>query len=93
MNPNISSKTALLSQIDQLSFVVTEWNLYLDTHPEDENALHHFHKALALRKQALQNYAEKYGPLTIDTANDGQSHSWQWVLQPWPWEFQRKGGC
>ena len=31
--------------------------------------------------------------LTIDTANDNMSRSFQWVQQPWPWEPQRKGGC
>ena len=46
-----------------------------------------------LRKEALKQYAEQYGPLTIDTANDRMSRSFEWVMQPWPWEVNRKGGC
>ena len=46
-----------------------------------------------MRQEALETYARFYGPLTIDTANDNMSRSFQWVQQPWPWEPQRKGGC
>ena len=42
-------------------------------------------------KRALKQYAEQYGPLTIDTANDRMSRSFEWVMQPWPWEVNRKG--
>ena len=65
----------------------------LDTHPEDEDALAFFREKVELRKEALKQYAEQYDPLTIDTANDRMSRSFEWVMQPWPWEVYRKGGC
>ena len=37
-------------------------NLYLDTHPEDEDALAFFREKVELRKEALKQYAEQYGP-------------------------------
>ena len=80
-------------RIDQVSFAVVEMNLYLDTHPEDEDALAFFREKVELRKEALKQYAEQYDPLTIDTANDRMSRSFEWVMQPWPWEVNRKGGC
>ena len=83
----------LLAWIDQVSFAVVEMNLYLDTHPEDEDALAFFREKVELRKEALKQYAEQYDPLTIDTANDRMSRSFEWVMQPWPWEVNRKGGC
>ena len=45
------------------------------------------------KEETLKQYAEQYGPLTIDTANDRMSRSFEWVMQPWPWEVNRKGGC
>ena len=36
------SREKLLAWIDQVSFAVVEMNLYLDTHPEDEDALAFF---------------------------------------------------
>ena len=79
MMPQMPSREKLLAWIDQVSFAVVEMNLYIDTHPEDE--------------EALKQYAEQYDPLTIDTANDRMSRSFEWVMQPWPWEVNRKGGC
>ena len=56
-------------------------------------ALAFFREKVELRKEALKQYAEQYDPLTIDTANDRMSRSFEWVMQPWPWEVNRKGGC
>ena len=86
MMPQMPSREKLLAWIDQVSFAVVEMNLYLDTHPEDEDALAFFREKVELRKEALKQYAEQYGPLTIDTANDRMSRSFAWVMQPWPWE-------
>ena len=93
MMPQMPSREKLLAWVDQVSFAVVEMNLYLDTHPEDEDALAFFREKVELRKEALKQYAEQYDPLTIDTANDRMSRSFEWVMQPWPWEVNRKGGC
>ena len=87
------NREILLAWINQVSFAVNEMTLYLDTHPDDEDALAFFREKLKMRQEALETYARFYGPLTIDTANDNMSRSFQWVQQPWPWEPQRKGGC
>ncbi len=87
------NRESLLAWINQVSFAVNEMTLYLDTHPDDEDALAFFREKLKMRQEALETYARFYGPLTIDTANDNMSRSFQWVQQPWPWESQRKGGC
>ncbi|HJC14340.1 MAG TPA: spore coat protein CotJB [Candidatus Fusicatenibacter intestinigallinarum] len=87
------NRESLLAWINQVSFAVNEMTLYLDTHPDDEDALAFFREKLKMRQEALETYARFYGPLTIDTANDNMSRSFQWVQQPWPWEPQRKGGC
>ena len=59
--------------------------------PPEELAF--FREKVELLKEALKQYAEQYGPLTIDIANDRMSRSFEWVMQPWPWEVNRKGGC
>ena len=87
------NRESLLAWINQVSFAVNEMTLYLDTHPDDEDALAFFREKLKMRQEALETYARFYGPLTIDTTNHNMSRSFQWVQQPWPWEPQRKGGC
>lgn len=78
------NQAQLLHWIDKVSFAVMEFTLYLDSHPRDRNAIECFNHYAALRREALQMYAERFGPLTIDTANPEEF--WKWAEQPWPWE-------
>lgn len=86
MMQNPRSKAQLLKYISEVSFAVTDIALYLDTHPEDKEALAYFKEHSKKRNEALKEYAQCYGPITVDTANDAQCDSWEWVNQPWPWE-------
>ena len=74
----------LLHWIDMVSFAVVDITEYLDSHPRDEKAIQYFNQYVDLRRTALKAYSEKYGPLTIDTANPDEF--WAWAEQPWPWE-------
>ncbi len=75
----------LLQWISMVSFACTDSALYLNTHPDCSEALAYHHKHMALRKQALEEYARLYGPLTMDSAVSN-SNNWMWIQQPWPWE-------
>jgi spore coat protein JB len=88
----------LLSQITEISFTVNDLNLYLDTHPLDENALNSFKDAMTQRKQLLQTYADNFEPLTMncicpDTNNKTKTQTkypdqrhFTWSDGPLPWE-------
>lgn len=79
----------LMRWINVVSFAVDDAKLFLDTHPENQEALSFFNEYSKLRNQALKEYARYYGPLTIDTAASG-ADSWNWIHEPWPWQ---EGGC
>ncbi len=79
------TRKQMLDWVDMVSFAVTEANLYLDTHPEDQAALSYFREYSRLRNEALEEFASMYGPLTVDTAVKCQK-TWEWVNRPWPWE-------
>lgn len=89
MNKRFNSRDELMRTINEVSLAVNDIALYLNTHPDDENALAYFREKVMERNEALKEYAVNYGPLTIDTAKDDCSRQWDWVMQPWPWE----GGC
>lgn len=84
MMSNQMSREQLMQWLNMVSFAVVDIMLYLDTHPEDEEALKYFNYYAEQRKAALHAYAEKYGPLTIDTARPG--NYWDWSDVPLPWE-------
>ena len=85
------ARKELLQKINEVSFAVNDITLYLDTHPCDEKALAYYEEMSEMREKALKEYARLYGPLTIDTGNDSDLKSWQWMEQPFPWE--QEGGC
>lgn len=80
------SRSQLLQHINEVSFAVNDIILYLDSHPCDGKAMEFYEENVKKRNKALREYAKYYGPLTIDTADDAQSNSWEWISQPWPWE-------
>ena len=87
MNRNqTSQRLCLLQQINEVSFAVNDMILYLDTHPEDERALRYFADVSDRRNKLMAEYAEKYGPLTIDDAAVSSESMWKWSQQPFPWE-------
>lgn len=80
----------LLDRIYEISFAVDDVKLYLDTHPWDDEALVYFNEYSRLRNEALREYAQYYGPLTIDTVACSGYQKWNWINEPWPWQ---EGGC
>ena len=88
MNPSMPgapiSKQALMNQINESCFALDDVILFLDTHPDDAEALEHFKYYSELCKKAKKLYSEKFAPLTIDTATP--DCYWNWVKEPWPWE-------
>ena len=55
----MSDRCTLLQQINEISFVVNDLNLYLDTHPTDTSALEEFSQAMAQRRQLLDAFAKE----------------------------------
>lgn len=81
----MSKKTSLLNRIQVCDFALKEANLFLDTHPQNKEALDYFLKHKALREQAYNEYVSTYGPLTpLDYSGNGDWSSW--TNNPWPWE-------
>ena len=40
----MNERTMLLRKLDAYAFAAYDWNLYLDTHPDDKDAIAMFHK-------------------------------------------------
>ena len=86
MRKQPSPRCSFLQQINEVSFAVNDMLLYLDTHPEDQKELRYFSDISDRRNQLMAEYAEKYGPLTIDSAAVSSENAWKWSQQPFPWE-------
>lgn len=78
-----------LGEVMALCFVSHELQLYLDTHPNDDEAFELMKNVLALADEAKRRYVAKYGPLS---PNDMQSSErFDWIEDPWPWLYRQNG--
>ncbi len=82
-----NEKDALMYQIMQYKFNLVDLNLYLDTNPNDRNAINLYNKYLNMEKQMCDKYESMYGPLTLDS-NTLNNNTWVWNNSPWPWEVR-----
>lgn len=82
------SNNQLLQKINEVSFAVNDILLFLDTHPNCEEAMNYYQEMVLLRNKYLKEYAASYGPLTVDTARMSEENCWKWALQPFPWEVE-----
>ena len=81
-------KNKLLLRLSAAQFAMFETRLFLDTHPDDEDALA-MHNKYATKYNALkQEYEEKYGPLTLSSSNSDD-----WLKNPWPWDNDANDDC
>lgn len=80
-----SEKDEMLVNIGQYSFMAHEMNLYLDTHPNDREALNKFQEFRDKANELIKNYERKYGPLSL-SGNVSSQTPFNWVTTEWPWE-------
>ncbi len=76
-----------MTELQALEFVVLELGLYLDTHPDDEEAFALFRQYVAMEKAARTAYESKYGPLFQSSA--AANETYRWLEGPWPWNYER----
>lgn len=81
MNKN---KRQLMKFINETGFALYDTALFLDTHPDDEQALSFFNHYKALYEKAVNEYTKNFGPLRITDTNCNDY--WTWGEGPWPWE-------
>lgn len=80
----MNNRNSVINQLFEASFAVDDVILYLDTHPNDKNALQYYQNAAACRMAAKREYEAQCGPLTVDQVDVSQG--WKWEQGPWPWE-------
>lgn len=89
---NNNNQAKLLRFIYEVGFAIDDVTLYLDTHPCDMQAMEYYDNYKKLYKQAMDEYTQFYGPLTIRNVSNnstGCGNYWAWANTPWPWE----GAC
>lgn len=82
------NKNKGLMSIYELGFAMTEALLYLDTHPDDAEAIEYYNSIKPQYSEAVADYEECFGAI-IATGTNGCGY-WNWQATPLSWE---KEGC
>ncbi len=77
-----------LGELMSLDFVIRELNLYLDTHPDDTDALMMLQSMNKLMAEGSARYEKTYGPITISNLVSGDAYTW--LENPWPWDYMER---
>lgn len=82
----MNDREMLMRRLSALRFVAWELHLYLDTHPEDDEALRKMQEYEHKANEVQREYEENYGPISASADTD----RWSWINDPWPWEGGEK---
>lgn len=84
VNKNELSATSL-HELQAMAFAIQDLALYLDTHREDKEALALYRSYQQIYEKCRMEYMKKHGPLTHGM--ESSSESYDWLDDPWPWEY------
>ena len=88
MNDKKSNRMTLLNKISEQEFMMVDLGLFLNSHPECQDALAAYKKHKKTYDELIDMYNCEFGPLTLYQVNN--TNYWNWVNTPWPWEME---GC
>lgn len=80
----MNEREKLLRKLSEQQFAAWEAGLFLDTHPNCQDALKAQREYTAAAKELKAKYNDSYGMLTHSCPYEG--NKWQWVCDPWPWD-------
>jgi len=80
----IMERDALLREITILDFMALDLHLFLNTNPDDQEALEMYNDCVTRSKELHEEYEVAFGPLSAYRSL-GQP-GWKWNQEPWPWE-------
>ena len=80
----------MMRKIQEIDFAIIDLNLFLDTHPQCQEAIELFKELAATSKSLKSDYQAKYAPLYVHNSTNSNSFDWVDKCEKWPWE---KGNC
>lgn len=79
----MKTRKQMLLRLSAVQFAAWELHLYLDTHPNDNNAAMRYKELEVQYQQLLAEYEDRFGPLVRPATGNA------WLNDPWPWETEK----
>ncbi len=81
-----NSRQQTLEYVQQLGFITDDIRLFLNTHPDCEEALCALKYYIAAEQKARADYEARYGVLTLEGLQNCDHYNW--INGAWPWEAE-----
>lgn len=75
----------LLKRLTMLDFMAVDMQLFLDTHPDDTNAIAKYNSIIREADNLRAQYEKSVGSL-FSFRSYSPTENFQWIDNPWPWE-------
>ncbi len=86
LKPRISNqRQSDLYKLQEIAFAAHDINLYLDTHPNDTDAIRLYNEYNKQEQMLNDDYERKYGPVDLSDSQGLSMTPWAWIESPWPW--------
>lgn len=76
----------LLKKLSELDFIAVDLALFLNTHPENREAIQAYNQVITAADAVRMKYEEAYGPLCSFRSYASDTDHWEWSNNPWPWQ-------
>ena len=87
IKPSLTNeKQKELYKLQEIAVAAHDINLYLDTHPNDNNTIKLYNEYLKQEKMLNDDYERKYGPIDLSDTTGLSMTPWSWINKPWPWD-------
>jgi len=77
-----------LAELMAIDFASHDLSLYLDTHPDDQEAFDTYRDLLRLAEEGRKRYVQRYGPISKRDLMNAEQFTW--LNCPWPWEYSNR---
>ena len=74
-----------LAELQTMAFAIQELALYLDTHRDDREALELYQSYQEMYHKGMMEFNKGRNPLSHACPSKGNGY--QWLNDPWPWEY------
>ena len=79
----MTEREKLLKKIQMGKFSEWELQIFLDTHPNNTEAINKLDALKEKNKKLVEEYENKYTPI-CEPIN--KNNRFSWISSPWPWE-------
>ena len=76
----------LLKKLSELDFMAVDLALFLNTHPNHQEAIQTYNQIITAADAVRMKYEEAFGPLCSFRSYAADTENWQWKDAPWPWQ-------